>query len=253
MIETKKSQRPIFVLNGEVDSNDLMNNIPEDFDGDIIINGCLKLFGDVKANASIWVVGNILNFCENSSIEVAGDLICIGDNWCSGNLIVHGVCYCGGDISNANVVKAEDLECDGKFYTEGDITAVDVSVERGIECSSIEARGNLTCNRCIDTYNIEVEGNLTCNGGIDAVNIAVGGDLTCYSGIGIHSSDIEVKGDLTCTGDIDSGNITVGCDFLCDGNIDSFDITVEGDMLYNGHIDTNGGRIIVKGEEIFDY
>lgn len=241
MIETKKSQRTIFVLNGEVDSNDLMNNIPEDFDGDIIINGCLKLFGDVKANASIWVVGNIFNFCEISSIEIVGDLICTGDNWCKGNIIVHGVCYCGGDLLNSCNIKAEDLECDGIISTGGEF----------IYSGDIEVGGNLTCNSNIECADIKVGDDLTCNGNIYSSNIEVRGNLTCNSYI--KSGDIEVGSDLFCDDYIESGDITVGGDFFCDGDIDSYKIVVEGDFLHEGHVDTNGESIIVGGEEIFDY
>lgn len=152
MIETKKSQRPKIVLNGEVDSDNLLDNIPEGFDGDVIIDGCLNLFGDVKANVSILVVGNILDFCRNSCIEVVGDLICTGDNGCSGNIIVHGVCYCGGDISAADGIKAEDLECDGNVDALR-ITAVNITVKGYIDAIEITYHNELNCD---DIHNAEV-------------------------------------------------------------------------------------------------
>lgn len=195
MIETKKSQRPTIVLNGEVDSDNLLDNIPEGFDGDVIIDGCLNLFGDVKANASILVVGNILDFCRNSCIEVVGDLICTGDNWCSGNIIVHGVCYCGGDISAADGIKAEDLECDGIVSVKENITAVNITVKGFINSGDIEVGGDFTCSGDIDSGDIKVGGDMLCGDDIDSYKIIVKGDVLYEGHVDTNGETITIEGE----------------------------------------------------------
>ena len=142
-----KIGRPIFVLYGDVSSEGLMLNISDNFEGDIIIFGCLRLFGELKLRASLWVFGDISAHCYSAKLEVVGDLICTGNCYRNGDIIVHGIFYCEGNIE-LDYITSEDFECEGNVEAIN-ILADNITVKQYIRAGSIEYYNELNCKNIL--------------------------------------------------------------------------------------------------------
>ena len=104
------------ILKGQI-TNDQIEKIPKDFNGDIIVNGDIKCDGLCEIPGSLWLYGNM----EANTIKVAGDLNLLAPNsyiiarngeiGVSGDFILRGSCdlYAPGDINVGGDLEGKGL------------------------------------------------------------------------------------------------------------------------------------------------
>lgn len=160
------NRNAVVVFNCDVWKDWLMEIIPADFEGDIVIHGKLQSDEDISISGSIFCKG-----IKAVSIKVAGNLSCEGD--IEGNINVGGYLSCEGNINS------EDINVGGCLSCEGDIESCDINVGE-----------KLSCGGYINSGDIYVAEDIICEGDIDSWCISAAGDVICGGDIDSYKIDV---------------------------------------------------------------
>lgn len=208
MLERNALKNAIVIFDGDVAAEELMELIPREFDGDIVIHG--DLIVDVvnfDITGNLWIDGDI--WAAASELSIYGSIVCkniiayavtvydyIEAYQCKvqENLLVHTNCYV--DCITANTVKvkgdvhATEIEGD-VLEVDGDIIASEISFY------NIKANKSICCNIIMSLGKVEVNGSVYAEVDLRVCDMVVNGNVIMHNGY--------AKCDfLTCSGSIES-------------------------------------------------
>ena len=153
---------PVVIFEGNIKVTELEEFLPDDFEGDIVINGCLIVDEEghhIKNNLHVTQI-------QDDSLHARLNLFIDGN--LQSDLVNNIDIYVAGDWDSIEI-NAWDVWVGGSLFSKG-----------SIDCAHITVEENLICNGDIKTsaYPITVGGNLVCNAILNAGEINVLGKAT---------------------------------------------------------------------------
>lgn len=145
----------IVVFNGDVNASKL-NELFQDFQGDVIINGSLLIDENLEIACNLYVVDDI-NSEYDKKIHIAGNLYCDGDVDCY-DIYVEESFFCTS-INSCNINVVEDFCC------EDDIEAYGYDINVG---------GDFFCKGKVEADFVNIYKIMHLSGEIQVREIAVG-------------------------------------------------------------------------------
>lgn len=204
-------------VKGQYTKPDDLSNLPENFNGDVIIHGDLCGEGDINLKGNLWVFGKI---------EIEGDIevefIYARGITCN-TLKAINVENFGEDMQCCEIIVAGDLKSISTFDIER------FPVGGSIDCEeNIAIMGNLLCKN-LSGMDVDVKEDLCVYENIVAGDLKVKGNLICRENIMVE--DLVVSNNIYCGNNINSEqDIFVKHDVLCK-DIVAIDISVDGDLF----------------------
>jgi len=184
----------IVVFNGDVNASKL-NELFQDFQGDIVINGSLILDKDnlcIQCD-NLYVTRAVsTNVRSEGNICVSGNLYVDEDIECC-NMSINGSVFCSADVDSLDINVTEDFCVENKVDTNG---------------QDINVGGDFICEGNVDANDIVVLQSMHVKGYIDCCDIYVGGDFVCEDEV--DACELMVLKKINVESNISAKSISVG-------------------------------------------
>ena len=151
------------IFKRNVKSSELTAIIPQNFQGDIIINGNLDIKEDLCIRCNNLYAVNVISEC--ASIYVEGNLYSIEDLWCD-NLKVNGSFYCEGKVDSMDILVSQDFIAKS-LETNG----FEVTIGGDFICDNVESMESITVYGKTQTKCVIMAEDIDLKGPIEALGI----------------------------------------------------------------------------------